>query len=80
MSITPLPPKLNTASFLRLWQIIGNPKAEPPIPALIPISRSSWLNGVRSGIFPKSVKLGLRSVAWKTEDIQTLISQLGGAL
>ena len=72
--------QLPEAGFLRIWQILGNPKAEPPIPALILISRTSWLNGVRSGIFPKSVKLGLRSVAWKTEDIQTLISQLGGAL
>jgi len=69
--------QLPEAGFLRIWHIIGDPKAVPP---LIPISRTSWLNSVKSGIFPKSVKLGARSVAWKTEDICTLISQMGGAL
>ncbi|MDD5268029.1 MAG: AlpA family phage regulatory protein [Methylococcales bacterium] len=66
--------------FLRLWHIIGNPKAEPPIPALIPIGRTSFLNGVKSGKYPKPVKLGERTIAWKVEDILTLIDQLGGAV
>jgi len=66
-------------SFLRLCQIIGNPKANPPIPALIPISRTSWLNGVKSGIYPKKISLGSRTVAWRSEDIYELINQLGKA-
>jgi len=37
------------AGFLRLHQIIGNPKADPPIPALIPVSRSTWWAGVKDG-------------------------------
>jgi len=68
------------AGFLRIWQIIGNPKAEPPTPALIPIGRTSFLNGVKSGKYPKPIKLGERTTAWRVEDIRTLISQLGGAL
>jgi len=28
-------------AFLRLTQIVGDPKAEPPIPALIPVSKST---------------------------------------
>ena len=61
--------------FLRLSQIIGDPKANPPIPALIPVSRSTWWSGVSSGRFPKSVKLGPRITAWRVEDILDLIQQ-----
>ena len=66
-------------SFLRIWQIIGKPKANPPIPALIPISRTSWLNGVKSGIYPQKIHLGERTVAWRADDIYELINRLGNA-
>ena len=42
--------------FLRLKQIIGDPKAEPPIQPILPISKSSWWDGVKSGRFPKAIK------------------------
>ena len=71
--------QLPEAGFLRIWQIIGNPKAEPPVPALIPIGRTSFLNGVKSGKYPKPVKLGERTTAWRVEDIRALIGQIGGA-
>ena len=69
----------SSPSFLRIWQIIGNPKANPPIPALIPISRTSWLNGVKTGIYPTNISLGPRMVAWRSEDIYELINRLGKA-
>ena len=60
--------------FLRLPQIIGNPKADPPIPPLIPVGKSTWWAGVKSGRFPQPVKfLGARITAWKVEDIKKLI-------
>jgi prophage regulatory protein len=65
--------------FLRLPQIIGNQKVNPPVPALIPVSKSNWWAGVKSGKYPKSVKLGARTTAWKVEDIRALITELGGA-
>jgi prophage regulatory protein len=68
---------LPEAGFLRIWQIIGNPKAVPPIPALLPVGRTTFLNGVKSGKFPQPVKLGARSVAWRVSDIRTLIDELG---
>ena len=43
--------------FLRLKNIIGDPKANPPIPAIIPISKSSWWNGIKSGRYPKPISL-----------------------
>ncbi|WP_020563886.1 helix-turn-helix transcriptional regulator [Methylosarcina fibrata] len=63
-------------AFLRLVQIVGDPKAEPPIPALIPVSKSTWWQGVKDGRFPRPVKLGPRTTAWKTEDILALIKSM----
>jgi prophage regulatory protein len=59
--------------YLRLRQIIGDKKADPPIPAVFPVSRSTWWEGVRSGRFPKPVKLGPKISAWRVEDIRELI-------
>ena len=42
---------------------------------IIPISKSTWWAGVKSGRYPKSVKLGKRITAWRVEDIQNLITQ-----
>jgi len=72
--------QLPETGFLRIWHIIGNPKANPPIPALIPIGRTTFLNGVKSGKYPKPVKLGERTTAWRRSDIIALIGQLGGSL
>lgn len=63
--------------FLRLPQIIGDPKANPPLPALIPVGKSTWWAGVASGRFPKGVKLGPKTTVWKAEDIRDLINKLG---
>jgi len=42
---------------------------------IIPVSKSTWWAGVKSGRFPKSIKLGLRTTAWRVEDIRNLIAQ-----
>ena len=65
--------KLPEIGFLRLPQIIGNPKADPPIPPIIPVKKSCWWDGIKSGRFPKPVKLGARVTAWRVEDIRALI-------
>jgi len=36
---------------------------------LIPVSRSTFLRGVDSGIYPKPVRISKRRVAWKLEEI-----------
>ena len=43
----------------------------------IPVSKSTWWAGVASGRYPKSVKLGPRTTAWKVEDVRALIERLG---
>lgn len=61
--------QLPEIGFLKLAEVLG----------LIPLGRTSWLNGVKDGLYPKPVKLGARSVAWKVEDIRALVERLGGA-
>lgn len=63
--------------YLRLPQIIGDKKAEPPIPALLPVSRSTFLAGVRSGRYPKPVHLSPRTSAWRVSDVKELLENLG---
>lgn len=47
----------------------------PEVLRYIPVSKTTWWNGVKSGRFPKSVKLGPGITAWKAEDIRQHIAQ-----
>ncbi len=60
-------PQLPQAGFVRLSKILapGGP---------IPVSKSTWWAGVKTGRFPKPVKLGPRITAWRVEDIRRLIA------
>ncbi|RPH48776.1 MAG: transcriptional regulator [Desulfobacteraceae bacterium] len=62
--------------FLRLPQILGDPKAQPPIPARIPVSRSTWYSGIRQGLYPAPVRLSKRTSAWPLALIDALCDQL----
>jgi hypothetical protein len=62
-------------TFLRLPQIIGNRKAEPPIEPIIPVCKTTWWAGVKSGIFPAPIKLSPRVAVWRSSDIHSLISK-----
>lgn len=53
-----------SAAFVRL----------PTILKILPISPSTWWAGVKSGHFPKGVRLGRRITAWRVEDICKLIT------
>ncbi|HUJ18684.1 MAG TPA: AlpA family phage regulatory protein [Nitrospirota bacterium] len=61
--------------LLRLWQILGNRRKG--IPPIIPVSKSSWWAGVKSGKYPKPVKLSARCTCWRTEDIRELLERMG---
>lgn len=58
----------NNEGFLRLSQVL----------ALVPVGKSTFWAGVKSGRFPKPVKLGPRTTAWRASDIAALIKSLGG--
>jgi prophage regulatory protein len=62
---SPLP----DAGFVRLASILA-----PNGP--IPVSKSSWWAGVRSGRYPKPVKFSPRVTVWRVEDIRKLMDRL----
>ncbi|MEP3231257.1 MAG: AlpA family phage regulatory protein [Hyphomicrobiales bacterium] len=59
-------PTQQTSGFLRVKDIIA-----PNGP--IPVSRSTWWQGVKDGRFPKPLKLGERVTVWRVDDIRDLI-------
>lgn len=67
--VNPLP----ETGLVRLSQILGNRKKG--IPPIIPVSKSSWWAGVKSGRYPKPIKLGIRTTCWNAIDIRRLINQ-----
>lgn len=71
--------QLPETGFLRLSQIIGKPDAKPPTPPIIPVKKTCWWEGVKSGRFPKPVKIGNgRGTFWRVEDIRKLIDSATG--
>jgi hypothetical protein len=62
-------PNILPEYLLRVSQILGDKKKG--IPPIIPISRSAWWLGVKSGRYPKGVKLSERVTCWRAEDIRT---------
>lgn len=69
--------QLPETGYVRLPQIIGDRNATPPIPPIIPVSKSTWWEGVRIGRYPAPVRtLGQRITAWRVEDIRDLVKAL----
>ena len=56
-----------STGFIRLRQILE----------IVPISRSAWWAGCKTGRFPVPIKLGPRTTAWRAEDIAALVKTLG---
>ncbi len=54
------------SGFLRLSEILK----------LLPIGKSTWWAGVKSGRFPAAVKIGPRTTAWRISDIENLIAEI----
>ena len=60
--------------LLRTKQIIGDSKSG--LDPIIPVSRSDWFAGVKSGKYPPSdVRLGARTVFWRLSTIQKFIAE-----
>lgn len=63
MTMTSIP----KVGFLRLPQVLQ----------LVPISKSAWWEGCKTGRFPKPVKLGPRTTVWWAEEIVEFIERIG---
>jgi len=68
MNISNLP---NTG-LISLREILGDVASKTP--AIIPVSRTTWWRGIKSGIYPQGIKISARRTAWRAEDIQALIN------
>lgn len=55
-----------TIGFLRLRQVL----------AIFPVSRSTWLAGVKSGLYPPGIHLSARTTAWAVKDIMELLDRI----
>lgn len=57
---------MNTDRLIRL----------PEVLKILPISKSSWWNGLKSGRYAiETVKLGPRTTAWRESDILKIVRQ-----
>ena len=64
---------LPAEGYVRLPQIIGDLKATPPIPPVIPVSKAAWWAGCKTGRYPAPIKLSPRVTVWRVDDIRRLI-------
>lgn len=67
---TPTALPLPADGFLRLSQIIGDRKNN--VLPLIPVGRTAWYEGVRTGRYPPPTKHGSASL-WRAVDIRALV-------
>lgn len=58
---------ISVKRLLRLQEVLNR----------VPISRSSWWEGCRTGRFPQPIKIGPRTTVWRAEDIDAFIDSLG---
>ena len=73
---TEQPTPAQAMAYLRIWHIIGDRKRG--IEPLLPIGRSTFLAGVKSGKYPQPLKLGERTTAWRKADIMALLDNISG--
>ncbi len=66
MQSNEISPVLPPEGFVRL----------PVVIKVLGIGRTTWWSGIKKGRFPKAVKLGPRTSAWRVEDIRALIATL----
>ena len=59
--------RLPPTGFLRLSQVLD----------LIPVSKTTWWDGVKEKRFPQPVKIGPKTTVWRVEDIRAFINHIG---
>ncbi|VVE59550.1 hypothetical protein PIN31009_05583 [Pandoraea iniqua] len=59
-------PTLPAEGFVRLPQVL----------AVFPVSRTTWLRGVKEKRYPAPVQLSPSTVAWRVEDIRDLLASV----
>ncbi len=75
------PPKLTyqnlqALTLLRIYHILGDPNANPPIPPILPISKSSFYKLIAEGTIAAPLKFN-RSSFWRLSDIKKILDEIG---
>ncbi|WP_284449449.1 helix-turn-helix transcriptional regulator [Pseudoxanthomonas mexicana] len=60
----------------RAAELLGNPKAEPPRPALIPVSVSTFYGMVADGRLPPGRYLGPACRVWSGRELNQFLNEL----
>jgi len=47
----------------------------PQVLSVFPVGRSTWWAGVKTGKYPRPIKLGPNTTVWRAEEIRALIAQ-----
>lgn len=63
--------------FVRIPQIIGDKKANPPVVGVCPFSKAQLWKLVKEGKFPSPIKISTRVTAWRVEDVRKFIEEVG---
>lgn len=67
---------LDPDGYSREHEIVSSKKKGTK--GILPFSRTTWLNGVKSGKYPKPVKINRINI-WRNRDLLKLRSELWGA-
>lgn len=74
LNLNPLP----ATGYVRLAQLIGDLNADPPIPPIIPVAKSSIWSWVKAGKFPRPHHLSPRVTAWEVASIRRWLAERAG--
>ena len=66
--------KTKNPRLLRMFEILGD--ARRGIQPMIPVSRSTWLAGVKSGKYPPAFRIAPRTIVWRYDDVVDLIEKM----
>jgi prophage regulatory protein len=51
----------------------------PQVLSVLPISKTSWYEGIKSKRYPASFRISARAVGWRKSDIFALVEKLGAS-
>lgn len=50
-------------------------RPRPGMPPIVPVSKTAWYQGIKSGIYPAPLHLG-KTAVWRVSDIRALLDRL----
>ena len=63
--------------YIRLKEIVGAPNSNPPIPPIVPVSKSTIWDWVQKKQFPQPFKLSARVTVWSLREVQEFLNKRG---